>query len=548
MQYLYFDQSDRIPVQIGDQYHDVATDTWKATYDATQLPTGLKYRRRITEPNPHNPDNLTPEQVGVSEGWRLLESDEIHGELSLDDVGGWACGSKEWNGCFGHGDMWKSITYRTKLSRAELRKARGLEPAPEPETRPPTFQEEQWAWVKSTFPDEKAEGAFVHLKSEIDELAENFADAEELADCFLLIQCLASHAGVDLMAAARAKFEKCKARTWVKTEAGYRHEKSGEATQQTPMTPDERAAINEFFMQGEAIPGESRQRLNHDLKTWPIYFQPVFDGRKTFELRNNDRGFNEGDSLTLSEFVPCAKCNGSGREWDNGDMIECCKSPHGNYTGRALTRRVTFVLNGPVFGLPIGCCIMALASEPTGEKALASALAEVDRYKAVWSDPAALHVNLLRSPLCSEMRDKFLHLAGANDYDTLKQLAGDAPALIERLKKLERTLEKEIRAEQVEAERDRLAAENAKLTQERDEAQQWIDSEPDWKDKYNENYAAAQARIDALEAEVARLRGALIRISQFPPSVWHDDRSDSEGKMRDAAQAALAEGAEGVKA
>ena len=43
------------------------------------------------------------------------------------------------------------------------------------------------------------------------------------------------------------------------------------------------------------------------------------------------------------------------------------------------------------------------------------------RLLDVWQDPAALHANLLRSPLCAEMRDKFLHLAGANDYDQLKE-------------------------------------------------------------------------------------------------------------------------------
>lgn len=29
------------------------------------------------DPNWFNPDNLTPEQVGVSEGWRLLTMDEV---------------------------------------------------------------------------------------------------------------------------------------------------------------------------------------------------------------------------------------------------------------------------------------------------------------------------------------------------------------------------------------------------------------------------------------------------------------------------------------
>jgi 8-oxo-dGTP pyrophosphatase MutT (NUDIX family) len=51
-QYLYFDKSDGIPVQIGDEFWDVGLSAWRPTYDATQMPTGLKYRRPIAEPKP----------------------------------------------------------------------------------------------------------------------------------------------------------------------------------------------------------------------------------------------------------------------------------------------------------------------------------------------------------------------------------------------------------------------------------------------------------------------------------------------------------------
>ncbi len=40
----------------------------------------------------------------------------------------------------------------------------------------------------------------------------------------------------------------------------------------------------------------------HHLKTLPEYFQAVIDGRKPFEIRKDDRGFNVGDKVVLEEF------------------------------------------------------------------------------------------------------------------------------------------------------------------------------------------------------------------------------------------------------
>lgn len=63
----------------------------------------------------------------------------------------------------------------------------------------------------------------------------------------------------------------------------------------------------------------------HELKTSPEYFAALFNGRKNFEYRRNDRGFQAGDTLRL-------------REWDQ----------EAGYSGRELSRRVTYVLSlGP---------------------------------------------------------------------------------------------------------------------------------------------------------------------------------------------------------
>ena len=42
--------------------------------------------------------------------------------------------------------------------------------------------------------------------------------------------------------------------------------------------------------------------MHHELKISPSYFQAVIDGKKTFEIRKNDRGFNAGDTVLLREW------------------------------------------------------------------------------------------------------------------------------------------------------------------------------------------------------------------------------------------------------
>ncbi len=39
----------------------------------------------------------------------------------------------------------------------------------------------------------------------------------------------------------------------------------------------------------------------HELKTWSAYFNEVFMGHKTFEVRKADRDFKVGDKLILIE-------------------------------------------------------------------------------------------------------------------------------------------------------------------------------------------------------------------------------------------------------
>jgi hypothetical protein len=42
----------------------------------------------------------------------------------------------------------------------------------------------------------------------------------------------------------------------------------------------------------------------HALKCWPEFFQAIADGRKSFEIRVNDRNYQVGDILVLCEWNP----------------------------------------------------------------------------------------------------------------------------------------------------------------------------------------------------------------------------------------------------
>lgn len=37
--------------------------------------------------------------------------------------------------------------------------------------------------------------------------------------------------------------------------------------------------------------------MEHLIKIKDYYYEPIVDGRKTFEVRRNDRGYNAGDTL-----------------------------------------------------------------------------------------------------------------------------------------------------------------------------------------------------------------------------------------------------------
>lgn len=78
----------------------------------------------------------------------------------------------------------------------------------------------------------------------------------------------------------------------------------------------------------------------HMLKLLPQYFKPVEEGTKTFEIRENDRDYKVGDTLILREYL-------------NNDCLS-------GYTGQAISKEVSYILEGGQYGLEDGYCILGL--------------------------------------------------------------------------------------------------------------------------------------------------------------------------------------------
>jgi len=76
--------------------------------------------------------------------------------------------------------------------------------------------------------------------------------------------------------------------------------------------------------------------MTHELKVLPKYYKEILSGRKTFELRKNDRNYMVGDIVEL-------------KEWD------------GKYTGHHTKREITYILaDAKEYGLADGYCILGL--------------------------------------------------------------------------------------------------------------------------------------------------------------------------------------------
>ena len=96
----------------------------------------------------------------------------------------------------------------------------------------------------------------------------------------------------------------------------------------------------------------------HELKCLPIYFEPLKNGLKTFEVRKKDRPFKVGDLLAINEFVPESPEPDDDTEYKAGKNWR--KVDGGFYTGRHMVRKISYILDDKAFCLE-GTVILGLA-------------------------------------------------------------------------------------------------------------------------------------------------------------------------------------------
>ena len=80
------------------------------------------------------------------------------------------------------------------------------------------------------------------------------------------------------------------------------------------------------------------QKTTHELKIWPEYFEAIRVGNKTFEIRENDRDFKEGDVLLLKEYIPVMN----------------------EYTERSMKVVVKYIMEGGRFGILPDYVVMSI--------------------------------------------------------------------------------------------------------------------------------------------------------------------------------------------
>lgn len=119
----------------------------------------------------------------------------------------------------------------------------------------------------------------------------------------------------------------------------------------------------------------------HAIKIKPQYFDAVISGKKQFEIRKNDREYQEGDFLALNEWK---QTSGVG----------------GHYTGRSCIVLVDYILYGAtlVDGLDEDYCIMSI--KPCGIYNLQDGVCGCEMAPHHWNNPQVFENVIVQEGQC----------------------------------------------------------------------------------------------------------------------------------------------------
>ena len=117
-----------------------------------------------------------------------------------------------------------------------------------------------------------------------------------------------------------------------KTEEQRYNEEQDKIDRETKRKLQERADAEKM----DKLPSErGKEHKRHEVKIAASYYDDVASGKKRFELRKNDRGYKEGDSLKMLEFKD------------------------GKHTGRTIDADIIYMLE-EYTGLQEGYCILGI--------------------------------------------------------------------------------------------------------------------------------------------------------------------------------------------
>lgn len=123
--------------------------------------------------------------------------------------------------------------------------------------------------------------------------------------------------------------------------------------------------------------------MEHKLKILSKYYESILQGKKTFEVRKDDRPFSEGDTLLLQE---CVTPNGCG------------------YTGREMTVDVTYILRDSEY-VKDGYCIMGIKILSTKKTSYGQKITDTNTIINKRIDDAFTELNNQRNLTSSLIRD-----------------------------------------------------------------------------------------------------------------------------------------------